>query len=239
MVRRLHFPVGNRTGPKLAVYPIPAENVAVSHSFPTYNLYGSPCLSPVEKTGLTFGTFANGKWSWGNGFVLPQNVHKGLVKLKWGNRPDHSDFHGALDIGPFNKRDETVKTVLAGKVVKVRGEATGYCSVWVVSKWRKAKILWIYQHLHNRGLPRKGAKLRTGEVIAAVGKLGRMSHLHLEAHSKTNFGLDYSLFLPANDVTGLRSQFGYRELERVGFTTPYYMYNAVALIDWINEKSFE
>lgn len=232
----------NKIGPKLAVYPIPAENVAVSHSWPTYNLdniEGAPRLSVAEKTGLTRGTFTNRKWLWGVRFVVPRLVHNGQVKLEWGARPDHSDFHGALDIGPFNKRDETVRAVLAGKVVKVRGEATGYCSVWVLSRWRRAKILWIYQHLHNRGLPRKGAKLKTGEVIAAVGKLGRMSHLHLEAHSKTDFLLDPSLFLPANDVTGLRSQFGYRELERVGFKTPYYMYNAVALIDWINEKSFE
>lgn len=232
-------PTDRKIGPKLAVYPIPPDNVAATHSFPTYNLYGSPKLSPAEKTGLTFGTFANGKWSWGNGFVFPRNVHKGLVKLKWGNRPDHSDWHGAVDISPFNKRDETVRTVLAGKVVKVRGESSGYCSVWVVSKWRGNKILWIYQHLHNYGLPRKGAKLKTGEVIAQIGKLGRMSHLHLEAHSKTNFGIDCSLYVPANDVTGLRSQFGYGELEKVGFKTPYYTYNAVALIDWINERSFE
>jgi len=240
--------MSNKIGPRLAVYPIPPENVARTHSWPTYNLdtidKTSPCkLSAAEKTGLTYGAFDGGErfgnawnpWSWKDQFILPQDVHTGKVKLKWGNRPDLSDFHGALDIGPFNKKDETVRCALTGKVVKVRGEDTGYCSVWVLSKWRDATILWVYQHLHNVGLPRRGATIATGEVIAQVGKLGRMSHLHLEAHSKANFGLDYSLYVPANALTGLRSQFGYGELEAVGYKIPYYMYNAVALINRINE----
>lgn len=239
--------MSKKIGPRLAVYPIPPENVSRTHSFPTYNLTGSPKLSKEEKSGLTYGIFDGRErfgnswnpWSWGTKFILPQDVHKGKVRLKWGNRPDRSDFHGAVDIVPFNQRDETVHCVLAGKVVKVWGEETGYCSVWVLSKWRGTKILWIYQHLHNRGLPRRRAKLKTGEVIARVGRLGRLSHLHLEAHSKSNFGLDYSLFLPANAVTGLRSQFGYGLMKTVGYKTPYYMYNAVALIDWINAKSME
>ena len=240
--------MSNKIGPRLAVYPISPEEESRTHSWPTYNLDAPPsnpqlCLSDNEKLGLTYGIFDGQErfgnswnpWSWGSKFILPQDVHTGKIRLKWGNRPDLSDWHGAVDIVPYNQRDETVRCVLAGKVVKVRGEDTGYCSVWVLSKWRDAKILWVYQHLHNRGLPRRGSTLATGEVIARVGKLGKMSHLHLEAHSKTDFNLDYSLYVPADGVTGLRSQFGYGALDAVGYKTPYYMYNAVALINRINE----
>lgn len=228
-------------GQRQAVFPLDPKIISRTHSWPTYNLSGKPKLSNTEKIGLTFGVFDNGKWSYNRKFVKPEEVNDGSVEIIWGYKPSISDWHGALDIVPKRgtERPIRVRCILAGKVVKVTKTSTGYCHVWVESQWRKDNLLFIYQHLHNKYLPKAGDTINTGNNVGHLGHLimqsgTDFSHLHLEVISKKKFNVPENMRVVCNNKTGLRSQFDYDRLADVGYSGAHYMYNGVFLIDFIN-----
>lgn len=228
-------------GQRQAVFPLDPETISRTHSWPTYNLSGKPKLSNTEKIGLTFGVFDNGKWSYNGRYVKPEEVNDGSVKIVWGCDPDVSDWHGALDIVPRRgtERPIRVRCVLEGKVVKVRNASTGYCYVWVESLWRNDKILFIYQHLHDKYLPKLERVIKTGNSVGRLGYLETQSgadrsHLHVEVISKRKFNVPENMRVVCDNATGLRSQFDYDRLAGVGYGGRHYMYNGVFLIDFIN-----
>jgi hypothetical protein len=230
-------------GPKQAVYPLDADIVGRSHSWPTYNLTGSPPkLSLEEKKGLTYGIYFNGLWSNDGEYVNPADVNAGRVIIDWSSNPKYSDFHGAVDLRQWSRisRPIKVKNALAGTVVRVlkSSRSRGQSSVWVESKWRNYKVLCIYQHLDNKYLTKLGKELCTGEIIGHVGYLTIRgvdnSHLHLECISKNKFYVPENMRLVCDSKTSLRSQFDYDRLESVGTTGKHFMYNPIYLVDWIN-----
>lgn len=227
-------------GPKQAVYPFDPKVIGRSHSWCTYNLTGHPKLVLNEKKGLCYGAFENGLWSYDGEFYSPEDINSGSKKWEWGNNPNYSDFHGALDIVPKKPIDRPlkVKNILKGKVVKVLKRGRGQSSVWIESEWRGAKIIWVYQHLYNKYLAMKGKEIHTGDVVGHVGYLISKgvdySHLHLECISKKKFNVPENMRLTCSSKTDLRSQFNYDRLESIKITGKHYMYNGIFFIDFIN-----
>lgn len=225
-----------------ATYPLRPEAVIRSHSWPFYNLSE---LALDEKKGLTYGTFKTGLWLYGSQFVSPDDVNNGSVKIKWAQNPNVSPFHGAIDTTPKDQvTGIPVMAPLEGIIKKViipeSNRPTGHVSVWLESIFKDYTITFVMQHLDTENLPKAGTKVSTGQHIGNIGHLlisgKNYSHLHFECISKSLIPLDYNFVLYCNSKTGLRSQFNYNILESVGITGDHYMYNGLALINFINNN---
>jgi hypothetical protein len=235
------IPVSREYGPKRAVYPLDADIVGCSHSWPTYNLLGSPKLSLEEKKGLTYGVYHNGRWSNLGKYMDPVEVNTGEEIIKWTYKLTYnSDFHGAIDLTHLRSTPRPIKVhnILKGLVVKAFIKDSGFSYVWVETTWRRNKIWWVYQHLHDKRYVKVGDEIHTGDYVGEVGYLDSgeidRSHLHLECISKKRFDVPDDMILVCDSKTGLRSQFDYDRLESVGITRKHFMYNPIYLIDWIN-----
>ncbi|MFQ5581538.1 MAG: peptidoglycan DD-metalloendopeptidase family protein [Mariprofundaceae bacterium] len=112
------------------------------------------------------------------------NKH-GLVKLKWpvqGKITSHfgrrgSRVHDGIDISA--REGTSVYAAGSGEVVYADQRLTGYGKLIIIRHGRD--LFTAYAH-NQRNLVRKGAQVRTGDVIARVGRSGRASgpHLHFE-----------------------------------------------------------
>jgi len=100
---------------------------------------------------------------------------KGIVTSKFGRRG--SRMHDGIDIGA--KEGTRVYAAAAGEVVYANSRLSGYGKLIII---RHGKNLFTAYGHNRRMLVRKGAKVRSGDVIAQVGHTGRASgpHLHFE-----------------------------------------------------------
>ncbi len=115
----------------------------------------------------------------GEGFLPP--LRTGRVSSSFGTRIDpftrRRTFHGGVDIAA--PQGTSVYASRGGKVVRVSKNARGYGKLIVLE--HDFGYHTYYGHLSRIDV-RKGAKVRPGQVIGAVGATGRATgpHLHFE-----------------------------------------------------------
>ena len=99
----------------------------------------------------------------------------GVVTSKFGRRG--SRMHDGIDIGA--KEGTPVHAAASGVVVYADSRLSGYGKLIIIRHGRN--LFTAYGH-NQRMLVRKGAKVRTGDVIGRVGHTGRATgpHLHFE-----------------------------------------------------------
>jgi lipoprotein NlpD len=114
-----------------------------------------------------------------------QPAIKGSVKLRWplnakvtsrfGRRG--SRMHDGIDIGA--KEGTPIRAAAAGEVVYSDQRLSGYGKLIIIRHSRD--MFTAYAH-NQRNLVRKGSRVKSGAVIARVGRTGRTSgsHLHFE-----------------------------------------------------------
>ena len=100
---------------------------------------------------------------------------KGTVTSRFGRRG--SRMHDGIDIGA--KEGTPVYASAAGEVVYSDQRLSGYGKLIIIRHSRD--MFTAYAH-NQRNLVRKGDRVKSGDVIARVGKTGRASgpHLHFE-----------------------------------------------------------
>jgi len=100
---------------------------------------------------------------------------KGIVTSKFGRRG--SRMHDGIDIGA--KEGAPVHAAASGEVVYADSRLSGYGKLVII---RHGKNLFTAYGHNQRMLVRKGAHVRTGDIIARVGHTGRATgpHLHFE-----------------------------------------------------------
>jgi murein DD-endopeptidase MepM/ murein hydrolase activator NlpD len=89
--------------------------------------------------------------------------------------------HQGADV--FARCGAKLRAVRGGRV-KVRGRHSAAGNYLVIAG-RATGQDYVYMHMQRRNLPKKGARVRTGEVIGHVGETGNASgcHLHFEMWS--------------------------------------------------------
>ncbi len=133
-------------------------------------------------------------------YRAPTANGSGVVKLKWpvsgkltsrfGRRG--SRMHDGIDIGA--KEGTPVYAAAGGEVVYSDQRLSGYGKLIIIRHNRD--MFTAYAH-NQRNLVRKGDRVKSGAVIARVGKTGRASgpHLHFEVRRGTT-PVDPLVYLP-------------------------------------------
>lgn len=148
-------------------YEIPTAYVMATDEDDRYFLPGRKYLPEEER------------YFRGEGFLPP--LETGRVSSRFGSRVDpftrRHTFHGGVDIAA--PEGTSVHASRGGKIVRVSTNARGYGKLVVIE--HDFGYHTYYGHLSRIDV-RKGAKVRPGQVIGAVGATGRATgpHLHFE-----------------------------------------------------------
>jgi len=110
-----------------------------------------------------------------NGSVKLRWPLKATVTSRFGRRG--SRMHDGIDIGA--KEGTPIRAAAAGEVVYSDQRLSGYGKLIIIR--HSSDMFTAYAH-NQRNLVRKGNRVKSGDVIARVGKTGRASgpHLHFE-----------------------------------------------------------
>ena len=126
------------------------------------------------------------RWEKGNGFMWPVT---GKVTSNFGRRG--KTFHDGIDISA--PEGTPIRAIERGEVI-YSDRLRGYGNLIIVRHPRG--FASVYAH-NQRNRVRKGQKVSRGEIIAKVGKTGRVTgpHLHFEIR-KNNITRDPLYYLP-------------------------------------------
>jgi len=140
----------------------------------------TPSYASLERPSKPF------RWEKGNGFMWPVT---GKVTSNFGRRG--KTFHDGIDISA--PEGTPIRAIERGEVI-YSDRLRGYGNLIIVRHPRG--FASVYAH-NQRNRVRKGQKVSRGEIIAKVGKTGRVTgpHLHFEIR-KNNITRDPLYYLP-------------------------------------------
>ncbi len=209
---------------------IPLLSVSNVHSWPTYN------IRLTGKYDRDTGLLGSGRWRIKSREVRPADVWGGRERTyPFVKDDDTGEYHGAVDIVPKLKGSNAeVFAAFPGEVVVKRPISVHDGIILTWTKVDGASFLTIYRHLARKMSVRVGQTVAAGDGIGRLGEWGQNEHLHAEVISPTPLpGLAQKWGVPCKSGRTANSQFS-GELFAKWVKLPYYMYNLVAVVDWLN-----